>query len=151
MGSTLYVDFHTTKPVRAVTKCHLNLMVADTRKWEQSTGYLLDQHPGVVKWVKNDRLGFHIPYRHNNIPHRYEPDFIVELDTGMRLIIETKGQYGDDADRKAKAAQRWVEAVNFDGRFGLWVYVVVTDPSRLLKELNQLSGEMMAAAQFKLE
>ena len=151
MGSTLYVDFHTTKPVRAVTKCHLNLMVADTRKWEQSTGYLLDQHPGVVKWIKNDRLGFHIPYRHNNISHRYEPDFIVELDTGMRLIIETKGQYGDDADRKAKAAQRWVEAVNFDGRFGLWVYVVVTDPSRLLKELNQLSGEMMAAAQFELE
>lgn len=151
IGSTLYVDFHTTKPVRAVSKCHLNLMVADTKKWEQSAGYLLDKHPGVVKWVKNDRLGFHIPYRHNNISHRYEPDFIVELDTGMRLIIETKGQYLDDSDRKAKAAERWVQAVNFDGRFGVWHYVVVTDPTAVLKELDALCSASIPNNHLELQ
>ena len=139
LGSTLYVDFHTTKPVRAVTKCHLNLMVADTAKWEQSAGFLLDIHPGVLKWVKNDRLGFAISYRKQNIKHSYVPDFIAELDIGMKVIIEVKGQYNDDADLKAKAAQRWVDAVNRSGEHGLWHYMVVQDPSKLAVELNQLS------------
>ncbi|MEX0827952.1 MAG: DEAD/DEAH box helicase family protein [Haliea sp.] len=57
-GSTLFVDFHTTKPIYPVTRCHLNVMVADTQKWEQSAAFLLDSHPGVKSWVKNDRLGW---------------------------------------------------------------------------------------------
>ncbi|WP_329006938.1 DEAD/DEAH box helicase family protein [Pseudomonas aeruginosa] len=142
-GSTLYVDFHTTKPVRAVTKCHLNLMVADTAKWEQSVGFLLDIHPGVTKWVKNDRLGFTVGYRKQNIKHSYIPDFIAELDIGMKLIIEVKGQYNDDADLKAKAAQRWVDAVNRGGEFGLWHYLVVQDPTKLGAEIDQLSLEKL--------
>jgi type III restriction enzyme len=143
LGSTLYVDFHTTKPVRAVTKCHLNLMVADTAKWEQSAGFLLDIHPGVVKWVKNDRLSFAISYRKQNIKHSYLPDFIAELDIGMKVIIEVKGQYNDDADLKAKAALRWVDAVNRSGEHGVWHYMVVQDPSKLGVELNQLSLEKL--------
>jgi type III restriction enzyme len=79
-GSTLFVDFHSTKPIYPVTKCHLNAMVADTQKWEQSAAFLLDSHPGVTKWVKNDRLGFSIPYRNKCLPARYVPDFIVETD-----------------------------------------------------------------------
>lgn len=70
-GSTLYVDFHTTKPIYPVTHCHLNAMVADTQKWEQSAAFLLDTHPGVKKWVKNDRLGFFIPYRSRGLPAKY--------------------------------------------------------------------------------
>ena len=38
-GSTLFVDFHTTKPIYPVTRCHLNAMVADTQKWEQSAAF----------------------------------------------------------------------------------------------------------------
>ena len=59
--STLFVDFHTTKPIYPVTKCHLNAMVADTQNWEQSAAFLLDSHEDVKKWVKNDHLGFFIP------------------------------------------------------------------------------------------
>lgn len=142
-GSTLYVDFHTTKSVRAVTKCHLNLMVADTQTWEQSAGFLLDIHPGVKKWVKNDRLGFTIGYRKQNIKRNYTPDFIAELDIGMKVIIEVKGQYNDDADLKAKAAQRWVDSVNRAGEYGLWHYIVVQDPSKLGAEINELSLEKL--------
>ena len=40
-GSTLFVDFHSTKPIYPVTNCHLNAMVADTQKWEQSAAFLL--------------------------------------------------------------------------------------------------------------
>jgi type III restriction enzyme len=112
------VDFHTTKPIYPVTKCHLNAMVADTKKWEQSAAFLLDSHPGVKKWVKNERLGFSIPYRKKGLPARYVPDFIAETDNGARLIVEIKGQQTDDADLKAKAAQRWVSAVNRLGGYG---------------------------------
>lgn len=110
-------------------------MVADTAKWEQSTGFMLDAHPGVIRWVKNDysgkcdRLDFTIPYRKRNIRKQYVPDFIAVTDSGNNVIIETKGQYNDDADIKAKAAERWVEAVNRLGIYGTWHYLLVNDPS----------------------
>jgi type III restriction enzyme len=136
-GSTEYVDYHTNKDVYPVTKCHLNLMAADTGKWEQSAGFALDAQPGVIKWVKNEHLGFTIPYRKNGKPATYIPDFIAELDSGLNLIIETKGQYNDNADIKAKAAERWVNAVNEAGNSCLWQYVVVKEPTALPNILNQ--------------
>ena len=55
----------------------------------------------------------------------------------LTLVIETKGQDTDDADLKAKAAERWVNAVNEDGNWGLWRYVVVKDPTKLPKLLDE--------------
>jgi type III restriction enzyme len=135
-GSTRFVDYHTTKDIYPVNHCHLNAMVADTKKWEQSAGFALDSHPGVIRWVKNEHLGFVIPYRKNGVPARYIPDFIALLDIGLTLVIETKGQYTDDADLKAKAAERWVNAVNEDGNWEFWRYVVVKDPTKLPKLLD---------------
>lgn len=148
-GSTEYVDYHTTKDVYAVTKCHLNLMAADTKTWEQSAGFALDAHPGVIKWVKNEHLGFAIPYRKNGVPSSYIPDFIAELDSGLSLIIETKGQYNDSADIKAKAAERWVNAVNEAGNVGMWRYRVVKEPTALPDVLNQLCSAKWDAGDFK--
>ncbi|HEX9593260.1 MAG TPA: hypothetical protein VGB12_07950, partial [bacterium] len=54
-----------------------------------------------------------------------------ELDNGRRLIVEVKGRYDDRADAKAKAAERWVAAVNRAGVYGQWGYVVVEDPGEL--------------------
>lgn len=148
-GSTDYVDYHTTKAVYPVTKCHLNLMSADTKRWEQSAGFALDMHPGVIKWVKNEHLGFTIPYRKNGIPSIYTPDFIADLDIGLNLIIETKGQYNDNADIKAKAAERWVKAVNQAGDFGLWQYVVAKDPTDIPEILNEYCVSKWDATQFQ--
>jgi type III restriction enzyme len=149
-GSTIYVDFHTTKPIYPVTKCHLNAMVADTKKWEQSAAFLLDSHPGIKKWVKNDRVGFFIPYRNKGLPARYVPDFIVETDRGLNLIVEIKGQVTDDADIKAKAAQRWVNAVNRLGQHGEWHYLIVTDPGALGKAANAYSTAQWDERTFEL-
>ena len=55
---------------------------------------------------------------------------------GLRLIIELKGQYTDDADSKAKAAERWFSAVNTAGDWGAWYDVVVKDPTELPNKLN---------------
>lgn len=85
--------------------------------------------------MKNDHLGFVVPYRKDGIRRNYLPDFIVELNDGRRLIIEIKGQLGD-AEIKAAAAQRWCTAINNDGRFGAWTYHLVRHPGDMGKVLN---------------
>ena len=150
-GSTIHVDFFTTKKTYQARKCHLNLMVADTKKWEQSAAFLLDSHPGVIRWVKNDHLGFFIPYRLHGVPTRYLPDFIVVTDLGLFVIVEIKGQKDDAADLKAKAARRWVEAVNRLGQHGRWAYLLVDDPTALGTALNPHVAAHWDAGQFSLE
>lgn len=125
-------------------------MVADTKKWEQSAAFLLDSHPGVRRWVKNDRLGLFIPYRNRGVPTRYIPDFIVMTDKGLNVIVEIKGQVTDSADAKAKAAIRWVNGVNRLGTQGEWAYMFVTDPGRVGEELNAYTEAKSTAAPFEL-
>jgi len=133
--STRHVEFFTGRQPWPVLKCHLNAMVADTKTWEQSAATALDAHDAVRRWVKNDHLGFQVPYRKDGVRRRYLPDFIVELVSGERLIVEIKGQAGD-AEVKAAAAHRWCNAVNNDGRFGRWSYHLVRQPPDLMKLLD---------------
>jgi type III restriction enzyme len=74
------------------------------------------------------------------VPANYLPDFIAVLETGLTLLTEIKGRYADDADLKAKAAQRWVAAVNRTREYGTWRYLVITDPPKLMQELDGLGG-----------
>ncbi len=134
-GSTADVDYWTSKDVREVMKSHLNYVVADTKVWEQSAGYIVDTHPMVDAFVKNAGLGFAIPYLHNGQPHDYVPDFIVRLKTDpvVHLILETKG-FDDLADVKAAAAERWIAAVNAEGSHGVWRYAL----ARKMEEVRGL-------------
>ena len=118
--STADVDFYTSKAPHPVAKCHLNMGVFDLG-WETESAELLDQHPRVRSWAKNDRLGLVIPYRKERIPRKYLPDFLVELIDGEHLLIEIKGQLGD-AHLKKAAAERWCRAVNRVERFNRWTY-----------------------------
>lgn len=134
--STRHIEFYTGRQPWPVEKCHLNAMVADTKTWEQSAATALDAHAAVLRWVKNDHLGFQVPYRKDGVRRRYLPDFIVDLTNGERLIVEIKGQTGD-AEVKAAAAHRWCNAVNNDGRFGRWSYHLVKQPPDLMKLLDE--------------
>lgn len=99
-------------------------------KWEQSAAYHLDGHPRVAAFVKNQGLGFAIPYLHADGDHDYVPDFIVRLDNGVHLILETKGH--DALEHvKVQAAERWVRAVNADGSFGEWRYAITHAPNEI--------------------
>ena len=138
-GSTAEVDFWTSKKVRDIARSHLNYVVQDS-KWEQSAAYHLDQHPRVAAFVKNQGLGFAIPYLHNGQLHNYVPDFIVRLDNGVHLVLEAKG-HDDLADVKTQAAERWVRAVNAEGSFGEWRYEI----SRKMNEIPGLLDEIAAA------
>jgi type III restriction enzyme len=81
---------------------------------------------------------------------RYVPDFILETDAGLNVIVEIKGQVTDAADIKAKAAQRWVSAVNRLGQHGTWNYLLVTDPGTLGKALNAYAAAQWAEGPFEL-
>ncbi len=125
-GSTADVDFWTSRDVREVRNSHVNYVVADTLRWEQSAAYRIDTHPVVAAFVKNAGLGFAIPYLHNGQMHEYVPDFIVRLkaDTPHHLILETKG-FDPLKEVKEAAAQRWVSAVNAEGSFGRWQFAMI--------------------------
>ena len=133
--STRHVEFYTGRQPWPAQKCHLNAIVADTRTWEQAAATALDAHDRVKRWVKNDHLGFVVPYRKDGVRRKYLPDFLVELTDGRRLIVEVKGELGD-AEIKAAAAYRWCGAVNNDGRYGSWGYRMVRHPADLLKVLD---------------
>ena len=127
-GSTEEVDFETRQEPYPVIKSHVNAVVPDTSKWEQSASYQIDRNKHVKSFVKNAGLGFAIPYLHNGEHHEYLPDFIIQLDDAQPryLILETKG-YDPLRDVKEQAAHRWVRAVNNTGSFGYWVCAMVTN------------------------
>ena len=100
--------------------------------------------------MKNDRLGFTIPYRHRGLLSCYIPDFIVVTDHNENVVVEIKGQVTDDADAKTKAAERWGEAVNRLGSHGQWHYLLVEDPGRMSIELNGYADSQWEPAPFEL-
>ncbi len=136
-GSTGDVDFWTSKKVKEIEKSHLNYVVQDS-KWEQSAAYYIDTHPAVAAFVKNQGLGFAIPYLHNGQQHSYVPDFIIRLTNGLHLILEAKGH--DPLEGiKTQAARRWVNAVNAEGSFGEWRYEI----SHAMPEISKLLASVL--------
>jgi len=132
-GSTAAVDFWTGKDVRDTVKCHVNYLVADTKRWEQQAAQYLDGSQYVEAWVKNAGLGFGIPYEHDSMRHEYLPDFIV------RMVGRTDRFVDPLADVKRAAAERWVRAVNADGAWGEWHYRLVYQPADLPHFLAELA------------
>ena len=135
-GTTADVEYATRKEPFAVLKSHVNCLVPDSQ-WERIAAYALDNHAQVHSFVKNSGLGFAIPYLHAGTGHDYMPDFIVRLQ-GERdrfVIVETKGHDERLAEKQA-AAQRWVQAVNQDGRFGRWSYTLLRDRARIAEEID---------------
>lgn len=137
VGTTALVDFDTTKPLYATRadKCHISHVVADTGSWEQKVAQALEDMDEVVAYVKNERLGFSIPYTVEGDERNYYPDFIARLDDGrgpedlLSLIIEVTGEKKKDKQAKAATARTlWVPAVNNHGGFGRWAFLEVTDP-----------------------
>ena len=136
-GSTRFVDFDTTRAVwpTAPEKCHVNYVVADTGSWEQKLAQSLEDMPEVLRYVKNQSLGFTIPYALDGEERAYVPDFIAHLDDGqgpndpLQLVLEVTGQRRGDKEAKVAAARNlWVPAINNHGGYGRWAFLEITDP-----------------------
>ena len=133
-GSTAYVNFTTSKKTSWKTdprKCHINWIVCDS-DWEAEFCRVAEAHPRVRAYVKNQSLGFEVPYLMGSTPHKYLPDFIVQIDDGqpdlLNLIVEIKGFRGEDAKEKANTMRSyWIPGVNNLGRFGRWAFAEFTE------------------------
>jgi type III restriction enzyme len=96
---------------------------------------VLEEMDEVHSYVKNQNLGFFIPYSIDGHVRRYIPDFIARIDDGngpndlLNLIIEVTGAKDSDKEQKVSTAKTlWVPAVNNDGRWGRWAFVEIGDP-----------------------
>ena len=147
VGSTRYVDFDTTKAVypTAPDKCHISHVVADTGSWEQKMAQVLEEMPEVLRYVKNQSLGFTIPYTLNGEEKQYYPDFIAHIGD-LNLIVEVTGEARKDKAAKVTTARTlWVPAVNSHGGFGRWVFVEVTDPWDAQRTIRAAFSQALSA------
>ena len=134
-GSTDDVHFATRKVVIPTSKSHVSHVTLDGPKgnsWEEHVAGLLEQDGRVVSYVKNDHLGFAVPYVHKGRSHLYYPDFLARLnddpDDPIVLIIEVSGGQKSPGPTDAKADTTrwtWCPAVNNHGGFGRWHYIEV--------------------------
>lgn len=137
VGSTRYVDFDTVRPTYPTDpeKCHISHVVADTESWEQKMAQVLEEMPEVICYVKNQGLGFTIPYTLDGQEKNYVPDFIVRVDDGrgredpLNLVLEVSGEKRKDkAAKTATARNLWAPAINNHGSYGRWAFLEITDP-----------------------
>lgn len=149
-GSTRFVSFTTSKPVWETdpAKSHVSHVVLDS-DWEAELARVLEAHPRVLAYVKNQGLGFEVPYRDGAVPRRYRPDFIVRLDIGatepLNLVLETKGYRGTDAQLKAETmAVSWVPGVNALAGHGRWAFFEFREVFVIEETFGKLVEELMS-------
>ena len=126
----------------------------------------LEEMPEVVRYVKNQSLGFTIPYTLNGEERSYYPDFIARVSVPpfekggqggissgsagaegtLNLIVEVTGEKKKDKEAKAATARTlWVPAVNNNGGFGRWAFVEIRDPWNAETATRNYLGAVPAA------
>ena len=131
--------WYTGRPCTATRKSHINVTVHDST-WEASDAFWLDESERVAAWAKNDHLGFEVLYVYRGVLRIYRPDFLVRLANGEMLILETKGQEGEQERVKRAYLAEWVEAVNAHGGFGRWHTAVARLPGEIRDILRRVMG-----------
>lgn len=150
-GSTRYVNGQTTRPIYPTLKSHVNVVVSDTESWEQIAAKTFEELAEVESYVKNEFLGFVIPYVDNaGVPRSYYPDFIVCARTPVgdhvNLIVEITGMERDKTAKKRYVQERWLPAVNAvrqEYRYNRWAFVEIANDIRSIKP--QLLAAIAAA------
>jgi type III restriction enzyme len=136
LGTTDGVDFDTSRPVYVTDpqKCHISHVTADSN-YENKMAQVLEGMDEVIHYVKNQGLGFFIPYTMAGQSKNYMPDFICRVDDGhgpddlLNLIVETSGQDRRDKAVKVQTARNfWLPAVNGHGEFGRWQFINISEP-----------------------
>lgn len=132
-GGTRQVNFMTSKDTFATDprRSHVSHVVCDSG-WEAELAAVLESHPHVIAYVKNQGLHLEVPYRDGSTSRIYVPDMLVRLAVGaeepINVVLETKGYRKGDAQLKAETMKTmWIPGVNNLGNFGHWVFAEFTD------------------------
>jgi len=135
-GSSANVRFNTSKSDRweaSPNSSHVNWVILDS-DWEAEFCRVAESHPKVKAYVKNQGLGFEVPYRYGSQNRTYIPDFIVLVDDGhgpddlLHLVVEIKGYRREDAkEKKLTMETYWIPGVNNLKHYGRWGFVEFTE------------------------
>ena len=141
-SSTKFVNGNTVKDVYPTERSHINYVVMDS-EWEGICAKTLEEITTVECYVKNQFLGFAIPYTKDGKDKLYFTDFIAQVKsrdgTIKNLMIEISGMSKDKAEKKWFVENRWIPAVNalkdkYD--YPEWHFIEVANDIRNIK--NQL-------------
>lgn len=153
VDSTAKVSFPTRKvalvadPDRSEVS-HVVLDGPGGNTWEQLVMEYAEHHPRVAAYVKNDHLGFTIPYLYEGRSHEYWPDFLLRLrrreleEFDRTLIVEVSGgakkrhSPGPTRVKAETARDSWCVAVNNHGAFGRWGYLDISTMPTAKDTLN---------------
>ena len=154
-SSTTHVSFSTSKDLYATApnKCHVNYVALDS-SWEAEFARVVEQHPRVISYVKNQGLGFEVPYKDGSTPRVYVPDFIVMIDDGkgpddpLHLVVEIKGYRHENVKLKSETMRtQWLVGINNLGSFGRWDFAELSDlyamESDLAEKIEAAFNEMV--------
>lgn len=145
LGTTVGTSFDTVKDCWTTdpSRCHFNLVPQDSG-WETFVCSRLEEMDEVRAYVKNQGIGFRIPYTCDGRPGNYYPDLIVKIDDGrgiadlLNLILEVSGQKKKEKEAKVQTAKTmWVPAVNNLAAFGRWAFQEI-DGSNLHKTKQEI-------------
>lgn len=114
---------------------------------EARFAYLLDQDSVVINWLRPAPKQFEGLFwrdEFGNSQHKYEPDFVVELDDSI-VMVEVKPSQdidNNDVQAKMKTANEYCEIVTKNiGKYGItkkWSYVIV--PTEKITISSTISG-----------
>ncbi len=149
-SSTKYVNGNTVKDVYPTNRSHVNYVVMDS-DWEAIAAKTLEELE-VTSYVKNQFLGFAIPYVKDGKDRQYFPDFIARINVShlpnvkhLNLIIEISGMSNDKAEKKWFVENRWLPAVNSlkdKYNYPEWHFIEIANDIRNIK--NQLIEKINA-------
>lgn len=149
-SSTKYVGGNTSKEIYPAIKSHVNAVVMDS-DWEGVCGKTLDELDEVDAYVKNQFLGFTVPYVKDGKDKLYYPDFIARVKkpdgSWVNLIIEISGFNKDKAEKVWTVEKRWLPAVNAvraKHQYDAWQFIEIANDIRDIK--NQLMAKIRAVA-----
>jgi len=127
LDSTQLRRFQWTGLVAEGKRCHTNKVPCHT-DLEKRFADFLDGAKDVVRYFKNERLGFSVTYYESNRPRQYYPDFIVvsrDIDgREVMWLAETKGEIRPNTALKSEAARLWCEKMS-GTKYGQWRYLFV--------------------------
>ncbi len=154
IGSTRHVSFTTTKDVRETDprRCHINYVVTDS-DWEAEFARVAENHPKVLSYVKNQGLGFAVPYNDGQVARDYVPDFIVQVDDGygsenpLNIVIEIKGFKNEQVKlKKDTMKDKWITGVNALGVYGRWAFDQFESVFEIDREFRELIEDVTLEA-----
>ncbi|MEY4903834.1 MAG: hypothetical protein RLZZ292_1649 [Bacteroidota bacterium] len=148
-GSTKYAHGNTSCDVFYTQKSHVNAVVMDS-DWEGIAAKTLEDLPQVEAYVKNQFLGFSIPYIKEGKERLYFPDFIVRCQakdgTTKHVIIEITGMNKDKVEKKWYVENRWLPGVNAlpdKHDFGKWHFIEIANDIRdIANQLNNFFEQL---------